>query len=150
VSLFGKRRENPYAGLRRMVLQSGDARGVVMDVGVPAGSYTVVALADGTASLYTSTGGGVIGGGAHPAVVAAVRRLLDVAGSHLDALAPDVDDALPATGRVIIRVLTPAGRRRVEAAEDDLGEGRHPQSELFHAVHDVIGQLRIAETGGGS
>ena len=43
--------------------------GGVMDMAFPNGAATLVALSDGSTSLYTSGGGGVIGGGAHPTVV---------------------------------------------------------------------------------
>lgn len=45
--------------------------GVIMDTTFASGTVTLVALADGTASLYASTGGGVIGGGAHERVAVA-------------------------------------------------------------------------------
>src|SRR5438477_9066890 len=45
---------------------SGDTPwGIVMDTTYPEGSASLVALEDGTASLYFSGGGGVIGGHAH-------------------------------------------------------------------------------------
>jgi hypothetical protein len=50
---------------------------------------------------------------------------------------------------VTIRALTLDGQRVVTAAEDDLGNSRHPASPIFHAAHNVIGQLRMI-TGPGS
>ena len=47
-----------------------------MEMAFPEGAATLVSLADGTTSMYTSTGGGVIGGGAHDAVVQAGRAFL--------------------------------------------------------------------------
>lgn len=81
-----------YAGLRGMVLGLDPKKvgveptrelprvwGIVVDWGMDSGSATFVALADGTASMYTSSGGGVIGAGEHEPVQAAAQRLLDVA-----------------------------------------------------------------------
>ena len=45
--------------------------GVVMDMTYPSGVATLVTFADGTASLYTSTGGGIIGGGSAGSSMAA-------------------------------------------------------------------------------
>jgi hypothetical protein len=39
--------------------------GLLMEMGVPNGSATLLALADGTASLDYSSGGGVLGGHSH-------------------------------------------------------------------------------------
>lgn len=113
-----------------------------MDMGYPRGTATLVALADGTTSLYTSTGGGIIGGGAHQAVAIATRSFLTTLETHLPELAPGAGTSLPAQGRVIIRALTYSGQVSAEATEDDLGHGRHPLSAVFHAGHRVITELR--------
>jgi hypothetical protein len=74
-------RPNPevYLGLRNLMLQGSRAKfgipafskptqpyGVLMDWGIPAGSAPVVALADGTTSVYLSSGGGLLGGRSIP------------------------------------------------------------------------------------
>ena len=56
---------------------------VLLDWGQPGGSATIAAMADGATSLYTSTGGGVIGGGFHAPVREAHRRLMHAAQDHL-------------------------------------------------------------------
>ena len=118
--------------------------GVVTDIGHPGGVATVVALADGTTSLYLSTGGGTIGGGGHAAVVAATMALLNAAQRRLADLPPTSDEALPAVGRVVLRALTYDGQRAVEAGEEEL-HGQHPLSDLYRAVHAVITELRLIE-----
>jgi hypothetical protein len=118
--------------------------GVVMDSGMADGGwYSLVTLADGTTSLYTSAAFGIIGAGTHDSVRRASEALLDLAGRRLDLFAPDADDAVPTAGMVAIRVLTFDGRRAVLAPEDDLSHGRHPASEIFYAVHEVITQTRL-------
>lgn len=121
-----------------------DVWGVVTDIGYPRAAATVVALADGTTSLYLGTGGGTIGGGRHPAVVAATMTLLAAVQRRLAELPPSTDEELPAAGRVVLRALTYAGPRAVEAAEEEL-HGQHPLSELYRAVHGVITELRLIE-----
>ena len=49
---------------------------VVMETGVPGGSYTVVSLHDGTTSIYFSNGGGIIGAGQHPDVAALSQSIV--------------------------------------------------------------------------
>ena len=144
-----------YTGLRSQVLTldpadvglatSAGSWGVVMETGYPNGTATLVCLCDGTTSLYTSSGFGIIGGGAHEEVVRANARLLAVLEEHLDQMAPSADRSLPGPGRTVIRALTADGQRLLEAAEDDLGEGRSVLSPVFHAAHAVITQLRLIE-----
>ena len=115
---------------------------VVMDTAFPEGVASLVVVADGTTSLYTSTGGGTIGAGAHEHVAAASRAFLDRVDGALDLLVPASSFPLPSTGRVRFCVLTFDGGRTAEADEQDLGEGRHPLSGVFLAGHDVLTELR--------
>jgi hypothetical protein len=62
-----------YRGLRAQALQLTAAQvgpadavfGVLMETGYPEAVVSLVALSDGTASLYFSNGGGIIGTGGH-------------------------------------------------------------------------------------
>jgi hypothetical protein len=93
--------EQVFQGLRRTILdldpaESGLDRftagrtvwGALMEMGYPNGAATLVSLADGTTSLYTSTGGGTIGGGFHAQVAAATQSFLAAVEDHLSLLAP--------------------------------------------------------------
>jgi hypothetical protein len=119
--------------------------GVMMETGLPEGCATLVGLADGTASLYLSSGGGVIGGGQHAEVAQAVRRFVQAAEESLDVMPAARRAELPAVGWVVLRALTYKGRHEVEVLEDDLGYDRHQLSPLFYAGHDVITMLRRIE-----
>ncbi|HVF04535.1 MAG TPA: hypothetical protein VNA20_06835 [Frankiaceae bacterium] len=162
MSIFRRRRpeppkENPYEGLRAMVLgldpdaaglpRRGRVWGALLEMTYDSGSATLVCLADGSTSLYTSTGGGVIGGGDHEEVAAETARFLDAVEEALEAFGPDPDAALPPPGGAVIRALTHDGRYAVSGPEVDFGEDRHAQSGVFHAAHRVITLLRLA-TGG--
>jgi hypothetical protein len=116
-----------------------------MDTTYENGTATVIALADGTASLYTSPGGGVIGGGSYAEVRSAVAELLHLVESDLRLLGDDLSSRLPSVGLVTITALTYSGRRSVSAPEDDLGHSRHHAFEMFHAVHKVLFGIRRAE-----
>jgi hypothetical protein len=84
---FGERRARAAAAaaaLREEVLSRrfisalppgapGAVRGAVMDWGVGDGLATLVALEDGTVSLYLNPGGGIIGAGTHPNVAQAAK-----------------------------------------------------------------------------
>lgn len=163
--MFGKRRPKPtqsdadgsvFMGLREQILNLDPASigltpttdrplvwGALMDMGYPNDRWaTLVALADGTTSLYTSTGGGIIGAGTRPAVVAASAAWLSTMEQHLDVLTAVSGSRLPPGGFVTIRALLFGGQRAVEAPEDALGHGLHPASALFHSAHGVITELR--------
>lgn len=150
--------EQVYQGLRAQIFNLDPASvglgqgpthpvvwGALMETGYPRGTASLVALADGTTSLYLSTGGGIIGGGFHQDVATATHAFLADLERHLPELRPDPGAALPAKGQVIIRALTYTGRMSAEASEDDLGHGRHQLSAVFHAAHRVITELRLID-----
>lgn len=116
--------------------------GVTVDMSFPNGVATLVAFADGSTSLYTSTGFGIIGGGAHPEVAAASRELLRLAEEHRAACAPDASEDPPPQGFVTFRLRTPGGRLSATDDESVLASGDSPLSPVFHAAHDVITELR--------
>jgi hypothetical protein len=122
-----------------------DVWATLTDMGMTAGTATIVCAADGTASMYTSSGGGFIGAGLHPPIVEATRNFLASVQTHLD-LVPVADAApLPETGRVAFVVLTYDGQlRRIEAAIDELGVEGHPLFELWLNLNAVITQIRLA------
>src|SRR5216683_2144775 len=147
-----------YAGLREQILRLDPATagmrrrpggsvvwGALMEMGYPNGIATIVALADGTTSMYTSTGGGILGGGAHRAVATATHAFLESVADHLGELRPDPGEALPVPGQVIIRALTYTGHLSGQAPEDDLGNRRHSLAPVFYAGHEVITQLRLID-----
>jgi hypothetical protein len=118
-----------------------------METGYPEAVATLVVLADGTTSLYFSNGGGVIGAGEHAAVRAAAQNLLSSAEEHLDGFMAVVETPLAHVGQVRFYIRTFNGTLSTEANEDDLGEGRHKLSRVFHAAHSVISAVRES-TGG--
>ena len=146
---------SPGAGLRALALgvspeelglsqvEGRSVWGVVMDTGLADdGWHSLVVLADGTTSLYTSASFGIIGAGTHEQVRLASDALLASTEQRLSSFTAEVDTSTPAEGNVIIRALTFAGSRAVVAVEADLGHGRHAVSPVFHAAHEVITQMR--------
>ncbi len=124
----------------------GPVLAVLLETGYPEAVATLVALADGTTSMYFSNGGGIIGAGEHPRVAEASQRLLAVAAEHL----PSFDERageppLPAIGESSLVAVLETGRASALAPEDDFGEGRHPLSPVFHAAHDVIYEVRLVD-----
>jgi hypothetical protein len=116
--------------------------GVIMETGYPEAVATLVVLGDGTTSLYFSNGGGVIGAGEHDAVRAAGEILLSSAEEYLDGFIVVTATPFPGVGQVRFYLRTFIGTLSAEANEEDLGEGRHTLSPLFHAAHSVIAAVR--------
>lgn len=162
--LFGRNRDGEQrspaevaAGLRQQILrltpdQLGDPAladepvlALLMETGHPGAVATLVAVADGTVSLYFSNGGGYIGAGTNAAVAEAGRRLLETAQGFLPELSGVTDPPLPGKGMTQFVAVTRDGLRAAAAVEKDLGERRHALSPLFFAGHGVITQIRLAQ-----
>jgi hypothetical protein len=121
--------------------------GVVMETGLDSGFYTLVVLADGTSSLYFSTGGGIIGAGEHASVRSQGEKFLAMAGRSLPAASIADSHPAPSPGQTTFYFLTYAGLKSYSAKEEDLGEHRDKLSELFHQAHAVIATMRDASGG---
>jgi hypothetical protein len=123
-----------------------DPWAVVMDWGVAEGSATVVAIADGTASMYLSSGGGSIGGGqSHDSIRQAAMRGVSVAADFLPEMRRVTSYPLPGAGEVVFYVLTDAGVFSASASEKELGGHRHRLSKLGDAMQEIITQYRVVQ-----
>jgi hypothetical protein len=118
--------------------------GLVVDIPAGGGAFaTLVAMGDGSTSLYSSTGGGTIGAGAHPAVAAATHELLALIDERLDEFGEDDDTEQPIGARVRFFVLTPDGRRVADVPDEAFwGGAEHEFTPVIAAVQQVIGALR--------
>jgi hypothetical protein len=56
-----------------------------------------------------------------------------------------VDPALPDEGMTQLVAVTAEGLHGVTAPEEELSEGRHGLSPLFHSGQDVITQIRLVQ-----
>lgn len=142
-----------YADLRKQVLQlKPDAIGlnkadqssviaVLMESGFPEGVSTLVAVADGTSSLYYSTGGGVIGGGDHDSIRIECDEFVSLAQQYISKATLTKQFLLPQQDNVRFYFVTRGGVYTFEALEDDLGENRHACSPLFHQGHELITEI---------
>ena len=116
--------------------------GMIMETAFPEAVVTLACFADGTTSLYFSSGGGTIGAGSHDAVRTASEELLQIANDHLATLAPTREFPVPSEGRVRFYVHTFDGVLTAERDEEELGEERDSLSPVFHAAHAVIAAIR--------
>jgi hypothetical protein len=147
--------ENPYLGLRRQFLELGpevvDAplRGVALELGMAGGSASVVCVADGTTSMYTSGGGGYLGMGGHEPVRQANAAFRAAVAARLDTLAPTVDVPLPGAGEVNIVAVTADGVRLLRCAEAEAKDPGSPAYPLSVAGQIVVTQIRLVAEARG-
>ena len=117
--------------------------GVLMETGYKVGSATFVALADGTTSLYYSTGGGMLGSGEFSPVAEASKSLVAQAEDHLQQVSLSYEFPLPEVGQVRFIFLTYTGLFTGEAPEKILAAGGHRFSPLFRKAHEILEQLKL-------
>ena len=146
-----------YLGLRDLMLHGSRAKfgigpgstptqpyGVLMDWGIEAGSATVVAIADGTASVYLSSGGGFLGGGqSHEAISNAAKATVEVADEVQPLMHPTSAYPLPQRGEITFYLLTDAGVFTASAPESDLRSHRSPFYKLADSAQAIITEYRL-------
>jgi hypothetical protein len=145
-----------YKDMRNLALKLSDKEvpdlkgkrvfAALMESGFPDAAYTLVAAGDGSASLYFSNGGGLIGAGEHANVrpeALSVVKMAEESLKHMKKV-----DAFPIVkpGSTTFYIVTADGVFSYTAKENDLGEERDKKlSGLFHQCHALITQMRIGE-----
>jgi hypothetical protein len=125
----------------------GGALVALMELGRPDATATILAVADGSVSMYLSTGGGVIGAGEHAAVRGVAARFRTVAAESRGLLRRTDDFPLPEPGQVRFQVRTLEGAYSGVAPEAALQSGRHPLAPLYAAGQDLLTEIRLAIPG---
>jgi len=118
--------------------------GVLVETGYGVGTATLFSLADGTTSLYFSTGGGLLGRGDFAPIAEAARALVVQAENYLALMASATKFPLPVVGQVKFFCLTYSGIFTAEATEVSLRSGNHPLSPLYMDAHKTLDQLRLS------
>jgi hypothetical protein len=148
--------DEAYHGLRLTALEavsSGliavngntkEAAGLIVDIpGGRDGFATLVALRDGTSSLYVSTGGGVIGAGFHQPVQVAAKLVLTKTCEYLPNWRLEGGTEHPLPHLVKLFGLTSHGRRVTEVPEAAFwGRERHAMAPLIAAIQALISAVR--------
>jgi hypothetical protein len=155
-------RPDIYFGLRDQILRGSrvafnlaptqtatEPWGVVMDWGINDGIATVVALSDGRASIYTSSGGGSIGGGqSHESIRKAAQNAVAIAAEvQLQARAATTFP-LPIKGEVIFYFPTDSGVFMARGLQSELQTYQHPLAKLGAAMLEILTGYRVMQGGG--
>lgn len=116
---------------------------LLVEMGYEVGMATLVCLADGTTSLYYSTGGGLLGRGDYGPVAEASKILVALAENYLEHASITHEVPLPEAGQVRFVFLTYAGIYAADASEKLVVSGHHPFSPLFKVTQEILGQLKM-------
>jgi Na+-transporting methylmalonyl-CoA/oxaloacetate decarboxylase gamma subunit len=119
------------------------AYGVLMDLSMSSGTATIVSISTGDTSMYTSTGGGIIGGIGHESCRVASKQFIKTAQDHLQKMQKTAAFPLPPVGVFRFYVLTTEGVFTVDESATTITSEGSPLYPLFMAGNDVITQLRL-------
>jgi len=144
-AIYPKLRENALK-IRLANLANNSVHAILMDWNVPNGTVTVLAAADGTASMYLSSGGGFLGGGQkYPAIREAALHAVNLAMqlSSLFQMAETID--LPPQGDIFFYLASNTGVLRAVATEAKLKIGTDPLASLGAAMQGIVTAYRLTQ-----
>ncbi len=122
-----------------------DLLAVLTDVGVGTGLVTFVSAYDGHASLYTDTGGGIIGAGFHVPSAAASLALIGCAESYISALPTVTEFPPPRPGQRSFWIVSRHVVRGITVLQNEVKQDS-PIQPLYAASENVITNLRLVDT----
>jgi hypothetical protein len=118
--------------------------GVIMDWGIDTATATIVSYQTGDASMYLSSGGGVIGGGEHQNVNNAAKQFVNLAQTYLDKATKSETNSLPQQDEVKFYLLTNkgtyVGQEVMRNFENNTSTTWLP---LFEEANKVLSELRL-------
>lgn len=117
--------------------------GVITDWNLSHATASILAMKDGTASLYTTSTFGIIGGHGHEPVRRAAQICVKTAQRFYDKSLPVSEYPYPGPGKVNFYLLTYQGVRLCVGDEDAIRGGTDPTLSLFASAQDVLTALRI-------
>jgi hypothetical protein len=147
--------DNPYNDLRKMALErtaqdlalseigKDEIYGVIMDWDLGTGIMTLVTYKTGDASMYLSSGGGVIGGGQHEKVNKAAIQFVTMAKEYSREAEKAIATPLPDRDCVRFYFLTITG---IYFKQEQMANFENESSSLlkyFEEANKVITELRL-------
>jgi len=148
-------KDNAFEGLRNMAFTATPEQlglslptdrtivyGVIMDWEMGGATATTVSYQTGDASLYLSSGGGVIGGGQHQNVNSAAKQFVSTAQTFLNKATKTVLTPLPATDQVKFYLLTNKGVFVGQETMKNFENNSSAWLKLFEEGNNVLTELR--------
>lgn len=116
-----------------------------MDWNIGAGLATLIAIDDGTVSMYLNPGGGIIGAGTRPDVAQIAERFRAEASRQRHLFRPSVDYPPPGADSVTFFLLTDSQTLTSGAiASRDLRQPTHALSALGTLAQQLLSAVRNA------
>lgn len=147
--------ENAFEGLRNMAFTATPEQlglslptdktivyCVVMDWEMGGATATIVSYQTGDASLYLSSGGGVIGGGQHHNVNSSAKQFVSLAQTFLDKTTKTETTPLPSTDEVKFYLLTNKGVFVGQEQMKNFENNTSSWLKLFEEGNNVLTELR--------
>lgn len=150
-----EQQENPFNDLRQMALSATPEQlglktsdetkvfGIVMDWDLGDGIATVAAYETGDASMYLSSGGGVIGGGQHDNVRQAVFPYVQLGQGFLTKAEKTESTPLPDKDCVRFYLLTNKGIFYSQEKMKNIENENSDWLKLFEEANKVLTELRL-------
>ena len=147
--------ENPFNDLRQMALSATPEQlgletsdetkvfGIVMDWGLGAGVVTVTAYETGDASMYLSSGGGVIGGGQHDNVRQAVFPYIKLGQEFFSKTEKTETTPLPDKNCFRFYLLTNNGTYYGQEQMKNIENESSDWLKLYEEANKVLTELRL-------
>jgi len=117
--------------------------GVVTDIAMQTGSVCVVALINGSARMYFSSGGKVIAGVEQGNVRDAATKYTRMCYKSLPEMKITREFPLPRAGEVSFYLLTNNGVYTSSAKKEELVSGQNILAPMFFAANDLVTQFGI-------
>jgi len=121
--------------------------GTMMELGYPDLTISLVALADGSCSVYLSDGTGAVGCGLYSEVRQMVSHMLNISQRMLPRCERVEQFPSPSASCARFYLLTGEGVFSTEASRLELDEGAVDIAELYYAGHNVIGMIELLGAG---
>ncbi|HEY8020795.1 MAG TPA: hypothetical protein VIH93_06825 [Thermoanaerobaculia bacterium] len=144
--------ETAYMNLRAHALETSPGRfgalaadepyGALMEMVISSSVVSLVCFADGDASIYYKTGGGMRGGLGHEAIRKVAKEFVALAKQALPKMIKSNSQPLPGDDRVRFYVLTSQGIYTTETDRETLGSAGNELSVLYYAGQEVVTQMR--------
>jgi hypothetical protein len=147
-------KDNPYEGLRKQAfditpqqlelsVNDSEIYGVIMDWDLGNGIMTLITYKTGDASMYLSTGGGVIGGGQHENVNKAAKAFVSLAHKYFDKVTKIDSTPIPDKNCVRFYFLTSKGKYYGQEQMSRFENESSLWLEYFNEANKVITELKL-------
>ena len=151
-----KPEDNPYVVLRGQIFGATPEQmgltttteekpyAIVMDMGMGGnGTATLVSIVDGNASMYLSSGGGIIGGYGHENCRKAAIDFVNMGQDYFTKMVPVDSFPLPKADNVRFYILTNKGKYSIEEEIEKIENDKSDWGQLFYEGNKVITELRL-------